>query len=115
LVFKSSRKKGTYVDGHEGADVIDYRQKFLRKIVANSFLHRNYMPIPSIESAFPSDIESPPDEVIQKSVVIFLDESIFQANDEENWMWGERGHFVLKPKSHGSGIMVSDFIDEHNG
>jgi len=22
---------------------------------------------------------------------------------------------VLKPKSHGSGIMVSDYIDEHNG
>ena len=30
-------------------------------------------------------------------------------------MWGEQGQCVLKPKSHGSGIMVSDFIDEHNG
>jgi len=30
-------------------------------------------------------------------------------------MWGEHGKCVLKPKSHGSGIMVSDFIDEHNG
>ena len=73
------------------------------------------MPIPSIESAFPSDIESPLDEVIQKSVVICHDESTFQANDEENWMWGEQGQCILKPKSRGSGIMVSDFIDEHNG
>ena len=30
-------------------------------------------------------------------------------------MWGEQGQCVLKPKSRGSGIMVSDFIDEHNG
>ena len=30
-------------------------------------------------------------------------------------MWDEHGQCVLKPKSCGSGIMVSDFIDEHNG
>ena len=72
------------------------------------------MPMPSIESAFPSDLEIPRDEVI-KSIVIFHDESTFQANDEESWMWGEHEQCVLKPKSRGSGIMVSDFIDEHNG
>ena len=55
------KKKGTYVDGHERKDVIDYRQKFLRKMVANGFLNKNNMPMPSIESAFPSDIESLPD------------------------------------------------------
>ena len=71
--------------------------------------------MPSIESAFPSDLETPPDKVVNKTVLIFHDESTFQANDEENWMWGEHGQCVLKPKSRGSGIMVSDFIDEHNG
>ena len=30
-------------------------------------------------------------------------------------MWGTHGQCVLKPKSRGAGIMVSDFIDEHNG
>ena len=103
------KKKGTYVDGHEREDVIDYRQKFLRKMIANGFLNRNNMPMPSIESAFPSDLESPPDEVIQKTVIIFHDESTFQANDEENWIWGERGQCVLKPKSRGSSIMVIRF------
>jgi len=49
------------------------------------------MPTASIESAFPSDIESPPDEVIQKSIVIFR---LSGKNDEENWMWGEQGHAV---------------------
>jgi len=109
------KKKGTYVDGHERSDVIEYRQKFLQKMVANGFLNRRNMPMPSIESAFPSDLESPPDEVVDKTILIFHDESTFQANDEESWMWGEHGQCVLKPKSRGSGIMVSDFIDEHNG
>ena len=83
-------------------------------MVANGFPNRNNIPIPSIESAFSSDLESPPDKIIQK-LIIFHDESTSQANDEENWMWGEHGQCVLKPKSCGSGIMVSDFIDEHNG
>ena len=30
-------------------------------------------------------------------------------------MWGEKGKIILKPKGQGRGIMVSDFIDEHNG
>ena len=108
------KKKGRYVDGRERADVINYREKFLRKMVGNGFLNKSNMPMPSIESAFPSDLEIPRDEVI-KSIVIFHDESTFQANDEESWMWGEHGQCVLKPKSRGSGIMVLDFIDEYNG
>ena len=87
----------------------------MRKMVGNGFLNKSNMSMPSIESAFLSDLEIPRDEVIKKSIVIFHDESTFQANDEESWMWGEHELCVLKPKSHGSGIMVSDFIDEHNG
>ena len=30
-------------------------------------------------------------------------------------MWGEEDHSALLPKTKGSGIMVSDFVDEHNG
>ena len=82
-------------------------------MVANGFLNKNNMPLPCIESIFP--LESLHDEVSQKSVIIFHNESTFQANDEENWIWGEQGQCVLKPKSHCSDIMVSDFIDEHNG
>ena len=50
-----------------------------------------------------------------KNIIIFHDESKFQANDDETWIWGEKGQHVLKPKSRGSGIMFSDFIDEKNG
>ena len=30
-------------------------------------------------------------------------------------MWGEKGKQTIKPKGLGRGIMVSDFVDEHNG
>ena len=52
-------------------------------MVANGFLNKNNMPLPSIENAFPIDLECPSDEVIQKSIVIFHDELTFQSNDDE--------------------------------
>ena len=30
-------------------------------------------------------------------------------------MWAEEDHPAILPKTKGSGIMVSDFIDEHDG
>ena len=60
------------------------------------------------------DLECPPDEQIAKTVVIFHDESTFQANDDQTTFWGAKDMTILRPKSNG-GIMVSDFIEEHNG
>ena len=40
------------------------------------------------------------------------DESIFHANDGERSFWGKEGDKVMKKKSLGSGIMVSDFINQ---
>lgn len=48
-------------------------------------------------------------------MLIFHDESTFQANDDESWMWGVERQHVLKPKSRGAGIMVSNFIDNKSG
>jgi len=31
------------------------------------------------------------------------------------WMWGEDNRPAIPPKSKGSGIMVSDFVKEHDG
>ena len=30
-------------------------------------------------------------------------------------MWGEEDHPALLPKTKGSGVMVSDFVDQHTG
>ena len=50
-----------------------------------------------------------------KTVVFFHDESTFSSNEDQSIMWGEKGQKMIKPKSKGAGIMVSDFIDELHG
>ena len=39
----------------------------------------------------------------------------FLANEDQTTQWGLEGERMLRPKSKGSGIMVSDFVDEHSG
>ena len=39
----------------------------------------------------------------------------FHANEGPSWQWAEEGKLAIRPKSAGRGIMVSDFITEHNG
>ena len=65
--------------------------------------------------AFPNDISLPSTETRNKTVVFCHGECTFQANDDQTRQWGRKGEFTIRPKSKGSGIMVSDFIDERNG
>ena len=106
------RKKGTYVDGHERPDVVQYRSKFLRLLCALGFLNKHNAPTPEAFDSLPSDLECPSDEQVAKTVVIFHDESTFQANDDKTTFWGAKDIIFLRPKSKGAGIMVSDFIDK---
>lgn len=108
-------KKGSFVDGHEREDVVDYRKKFLRRMIALGFLNRNNAPTDEARNALPADLECPPEEILNKTVVIFHDESTFQCNDDQPTFWGTKGTVAIKPKHKGAGIMVSDFIDEKNG
>lgn len=72
-------------------------------------------PLKMQKKALPSDLEPPYSEQLNKTVIIFHDESTFQANDDQPTLWAEKGTSVMRPKSKGSGIMVSDFIEEKNG
>lgn len=47
--------------------------------------------------------------------MLFHDESTFQANDYERTQWGTKDDHMLVPKSKGAGIMLSDFVSEHDG
>ena len=47
--------------------------------------------------------------------MIYHDESIFNTNEGQTWMWGEEDRPAILPKTKGSGIMVSDFVEEHGG
>ena len=106
------KKKGTYVDGHERDDVVEYRKTFLRRMVYLGFLNA---PTEEAKNALPSDIRAPLPEVAEKTVVLFHDESTFQSNEDHSTLWAEKGTTVMRPKSKGAVIMVSDFINEYSG
>ena len=48
-------------------------------------------------------------------MVVCHDESTFCSNEDQNFMCGTKNQKNYKPKSRGSGITVSDFIDEFGG
>ena len=108
-------KKGIFIDGHERSDVVESRKEFLRKMVKIGFLHFTNAPTEDAMKAIPQDVDPPTLEKRSKTVVFFHDESTFQANDDQSLQWGQKDEKIMKPKSKGAGIMVSDFIDEHNG
>ena len=45
----------------------------------------------------------------------FHDESSYNANDNQTTIWKDSTMQVIKPKSRGAGLMVSDFIEERDG
>ena len=108
-------KKGIYVDGHERSDVVEYQAMFLRKMIALGFLNRDNAPTPEPKLSLPEDLETPHADVLSKTVVLFHDESTFQANDYKRTQWGTKDEHMLVPKSKGAGIMISDFISEQDG
>ena len=79
------------------------------------FLHTTNAPTEEDMQALPDDLDPPIQEKRKKTVVFFHDERIFQSNEDQNSQMGVPGTKVIMPKSRGSGIMISDFIDEHNG
>lgn len=110
-----SSTKGAYFDGDERPDVIASRKQFLNDIIAVGFLHPDQAPTPDAQKAFPTDVPLASLAMRSKLVVIFHDESTFSANDDQTLKWGVKGEGMLRPKSKGSGIMVSDFIEERTG
>ena len=115
LVFDVVSKKGTFVDGNDRDDVVAYRTKFLRRMVSLGFLNPDNAPTDEAKNTLPSDLGPPPAEVIEKTVVLFHDETTFQANEDKLTLWAEKRTSVMRPKSRGCGIMVSDFISENHG
>ncbi len=104
-----------FVDGHERPDVVAQRNEFLRKLLKIGFLHL-HLPLKQQQ---PTDIEPPTADRRQKLVLFCHDESTFQSphsrvtmTDDQNMQWGDK---MMKPKSKGAGVMVSDFVDERTG
>ena len=54
-------------------------------------------------------------ETISNTVFIFHDELTFNANENQGKFWGDSSSNFIKTKSRGSGINVTDSIEEHGG
>ena len=104
-------RKGLYHDGHERNDVVTYRKEYLRRLEILQATHKP-PPLPSDgEASLPIGNSSASKEL----VLIYHDESVFHANEDHAYSWAESGRRIIKPKGQGQGLMVSDFIDEHQG
>lgn len=110
-----NKKKGIFIDGHERPDVVEYRRKFIRRMIACGMLAKEHAPMDDERQLFPDDIDSPSSEQRLNNIVLFHDESIFNSNEDESVQWGIKDQHFVRPKSKGAGIMVADFIEEQGG
>ena len=105
-----SHKKGAYVDGHEREDVVKSCREFLQQICHLKDTHLPPPPCSDERAVTPADAKKR-----KKMVLIYHDESIFNVNEGQPWMWATEDTPIIQPKTKGSGVMVSDFVDQHRG
>ncbi len=99
------------MDGHERDDVVAHRREYLTMMKT---LHDTHLPPPPASDERAAT--PPPDaETRKKLVLVYHDESIFSTNEGQRWAWATGDDPVIQPKTKGAGIMVSDYIEEHDG
>ena len=87
------------------------RKHYLEKLRQHKDTHKPPPPCSDERTATP-----PSDAETRKTLVqIYHDESIFNTNEGQTWMWATENTPVIQPKTKGAGVMVSDFIDQHQG
>ena len=107
-------RKGVYRDGHERPDVVESRKHYIARL--HDLEKAQVSPLPS--DVIPDQAQ--PCSVFQSGshkrlVTIYHDETTFQSNDDHKFAWAKEGDSFIKKKCRGSGIMISDFIDEYDG
>ena len=95
LGFK--RHNEVYFDGHERDDVVEYRTKFVETL---SNLDRKI------------DFDEHVPNLMEDEKPLIFDESTFYANADPSYYWSDGSSVILKQKSLGQSIMVSDLIEE---
>ncbi|XP_062520189.1 uncharacterized protein LOC134195206 [Corticium candelabrum] len=110
-----SSRKGLYIDGHEREDVVNERNLFLQSLHDLESTHRP-PPLPNdVQAGVEQPVATGNSSATKILVTIFHDESSFQSNEDQRFVWSQPDQVAIKPKSRGSGRMVSDFIEEYSG
>lgn len=105
-----STKKGMYLDGHERADVVEYRKKFLNEMED----HLKRMPV-YVGDEMETRIMPELTDSIKPLIIVVHDESCFQSNDGGKTGWFDENHRHIRPKGFGKSLMVSAFLCECHG
>ena len=58
-------------------------KRLLGSLLLLGFINDDNAPSEEAAKSLPNDLESPPADVVKKTVVIFHDESIFNANEDQ--------------------------------
>ena len=103
-------KKGMYLDGHERADVVEYRKTFLKEMEE----HLKRMPV-YVGDEMEVRIMPELPESVRPQIMVVHDESCFQSNDGGKTGWFDENHRQIRPKGAGKSLMVSAFLCECHG
>lgn len=107
----TENKKGYYTDGHERADVVEYRNRlYLPAMQENEKFMRIYTGEDMLTESLPKDINEN-----EEVVMIYHDETTIYCGDSNKTSWIQIGTNVMIPKSKGQSIMVSGFICSCHG
>ncbi len=94
--------KGVYFDGHDRTDVVASRKAYLETLSTHDKRTWQYY------SPCPNSAKRP-------IIRVYHDESTYYSNADQSFHWTDGTHQVLKKKSLGKLIMVSDFVEEVGG
>ena len=103
-------KPGSYCDGHEREDVVQYRLSFLDRMQ----VYEKRMP-QYVGDNMETVIEPELSVTEKKLVLVTHDESCFSSYDGRTKIWMDEDRKVLRPKGDGRSIMVSEFLCECHG
>ncbi|KAJ1300454.1 hypothetical protein OPQ81_005269 [Rhizoctonia solani] len=106
---RTTYKKGIYMDGHERPDVVAYQTEFLNEVGKYKQQMQQY----SDKDCEPLPFKLPARKC--RIIAAFHDECCFHANDQTTSYWVREGQSVLRQKSRGRLIHVSDIIVEETG
>ncbi|KAG2214149.1 hypothetical protein INT45_012098 [Circinella minor] len=99
-----ANKKAVYYDGHERADVVQYRKEWASKMVEYNHFMEKYNEDDVTKVTLPDLPEG------QKQIVMVTqDESTFYSNELPTNLWLLENENPIRNKSPGGSIMVSEF------
>ena len=97
-------QKGVYFDGHDREDVVAYREEFLKMM--DELDRKSLTCTSNVPTLFTGE---------KPLIRVAHDKCTFYANCDQTFFWADSHTNVLRQKSLGSFIMVSDFVDEVSG